>query len=475
MLRDLLRGGRRTAGRVAAAAALGLLPIALGACSGVTDSLLEAEDPDIINPSNVRSPSAALAVRNGALERFRTITAGGESTWLFGGLLADEWGTSSTFVQNDETDKRTIETNNGSITRMFRDLNRVRTASNQAVALLREFYPDSSAAIAEMYFARGFAEMQLAQDFCSAIPLSDAAGDGIALVGPSATADVFATAIASYDSALALVGDATTGSAVRIARASRIGKARALVGVGQFSAAAAEVASIPTSYTYDHTFALASGDNTIWGQNPSARRYLVGDSLEGNGRDILVRNNLPFFSAGDVRVPASYTISRGDTVQSQDGSTNSRTTSLYDRSTAVAVVNGIDARLIEAEAALQANDPVTMLLILNALRAEPQTIGTVTTDPADLPPLALPATRDAQIDLLFREKAFWTFSRGQRLGDLRRLIRQYGRTQDNVFPVGPHYRGGEYGTDVTLPVPQQEENNPNFGEAGRAQCVVTQA
>jgi hypothetical protein len=50
------------------------------------------------------------------------------------------------------------------------------------------------------------------------------------------------------------------------------------------------------------------------------------------------------------------------------------------------------------------------------------------------PPTA--ATNDAAIDLYFRQKAFWTFSRGQRLGDLRRLIRQYGRTQDKVFPTG---------------------------------------
>ena len=474
MLRHILRGSRRAAGRAAAAAALGL-SVGLAACSGVTDSLLEAEDPDIINPGNVRSPSAALAVRNGALERFRTVTAGDESTWLFGGLLADEWGTSSTFVQNDETDKRSIEINNSSITGMYRDLNRVRTAANQAIVLLEEFYPDSSAAIAEMHFARGFAEMQLAQDFCGAIPLSDAAGEGVELAGPSTTEQVFQAAIASYDAALALVGTATSGDGLRVARAARIGKGRALLGLGQYAEAAAAVAGIPTSYTYEHTFALSSGDNTIWGQNPSARRYLVGDSLEGNARNLVVQNNLPFFSANDVRVPARYTISKGDTVQSQDGATYSRTTTLFDRSTPVAVVNGIDARLIEAEAALQANDPVTMLTILNALRAEPQTIGTVTTDPAALPPLALPATREEQIDLLFREKAFWTFSRGQRLGDLRRLIRQYGRTQENVFPVGTHYRGGEYGTDVNLPIPQQEDNNPNFGEAGRAMCVATQA
>ena len=102
----------------------------------------------------------------------------------------------------------------------------------------------------------------------------------------------------------------------------------------------------------------------------------------------------------------------------------------------MSLVNGIDARLVEAEAALRANNPAQMIAILNTLRATPLTIGTLTTKPSLLPPLTDPGTLDGEINLLFREKAFWTFSRGQRLGDLRRLIRQYGRTADQVFPVG---------------------------------------
>jgi len=76
-----------------------------------------------------------------------------------------------------------------------------------------------------------------------------------------------------------------------------------------------------------------------------------------------------------------------------------------------------------------------------------------------------PGTPDSRLDLLFREKAFWTFSRGERLGDMRRLIRQYGRTVDQVYPMGNHYRGAPYGTDVNLPMTTAEKNgNPNFSE-----------
>jgi len=453
---------RRRSALASLAFAVILIPVA--ACS--TETLLESEDPDLIDPSATRSEAGALGLRNGALGRFRNITGGSESTWLFGGLLADEWSTSSTFIQNDETDQRRIQLNNSSITGMFRDLARVRTATNQAIAAMKEFLPDSTGLIAELYFARGFAEMQLAQDFCNGIPLSDGSGEEIVFGMPLTIDSVFKVSIASYDSALALAVLPGTRFDTIINRAARVGKARALLGIGRFAEAGALVtaAAVPTTYTYNHTFLVTSGSNILWSQPNSQRRYTVGDSLEGNSHNILVQNALPFFSAKDPRLPVTYSVSSNgrDTTKGQDGFTFSRRTPLYGQTTPVAVVNGIDARLIEAEAALKANDPATMLAILNALRAARPTIGTVTPAAGTLPPLVDPGTEAGRVDLLFREKAFWTFTRGQRLGDLRRLIRQYGRTPATTFPEGQHYRGGTYGPDVNLPVPFDELNNPNF-------------
>jgi len=42
------------------------------------------------------------------------------------------------------------------------------------------------------------------------------------------------------------------------------------------------------------------------------------------------------------------------------------------------------------------------------------------------------------------------------------LIRSYGKTQDQVFPVGTFHKNGNYGTDVNLPVTDGELTNPNF-------------
>jgi hypothetical protein len=458
---------RRLARALAAAGAAALVH----ACSGgITDRLLEAEDPDLIDPSAVRSAEGAQAVYVGAFNRLTVALAGNgtdNGEWLFSGLLADEWSTSSTFIQNDEADQRKVIEANSTVTNNFRNLNRIRTAANQAIAALREYRPSEPAKVGEMYFQRGIAELHLASDFCNGMPLSDAARDDFEFGRPESVAQVFQRAAASFDSALAASAD-TAAASVLVNRAARVGKARALLGLGgadraREAAALVTAAAVPTSYTYDLTFALTnSNTNNVWGQGASNRRYTVGDSLEGNARNLRVRNAIPFFSARDPRVPAVYTVSaRGDTTKGQDGFTFSRTTTVYGRLTPMAVVNGIDARLVEAEERLAAGDLAGMTAILNALRAAPPRVGELTALRA-LPALPVPATREAAVDLLFREKAFWTFGRGQRLGDLRRLVRSYGRTPQNTFPEGTHYRGGEYGGDVNFPVPTEERTNASF-------------
>jgi hypothetical protein len=73
-----------------------------------------------------------------------------------------------------------------------------------------------------------------------------------------------------------------------------------------------------------------------------------------------------------------------------------------------------------------------------------------------------PGTDSGRVSLMFRERAFWLFGTGTRLGDLRRLIRQYGRDQSTVFPTGPYAPAHQsqlptpipnYGTDVNLTLP----------------------
>jgi hypothetical protein len=115
------------------------------------------------------------------------------------------------------------------------------------------------------------------------------------------------------------------------------------------------------------------------------------------------------------------------------------------------LADGREARLIEAEALLQTGDASGALAKLNALRAA---IG--------LPDLSDAGTPEARLDQLFEERARWLFATAHRLGDLRRLIRQHGRSEDDVFPTGSFFKGGQYGNDVNFPVPFVERENSNF-------------
>jgi hypothetical protein len=192
-----------------------------------------------------------------------------------------------------------------------------------------------------------------------------------------------------------------------------------------------------------HTTTSGRQQNGVHVFNWLSERWSVADVEGGNG--------LNFRTAGDPRVVSVIDPANG---VGFDNSTPQYNLLKYPtRTTPVPIATGIEARLIEAEAVM-VSDPVAWLGILNTLR---QTAIT----PA-LPDLVDPGTATGREDLMFRERAFWLYATGHRLGDLRRLIRQYGRTEDAVFPTGLHFKGDNYGDDVNVPVPFNERNNPNF-------------
>jgi starch-binding outer membrane protein, SusD/RagB family len=156
---------------------------------------------------------------------------------------------------------------------------------------------------------------------------------------------------------------------------------------------------------------------------------------------------VPFRSAADSRIDSELDPDNG---VGFDGVTPMFHQLKYpDRDVDVVLASGTEARLIEAEALLEAGNVSGWLGKLNALRT-----------PAGLGALTDPGTPAARVDLMFRERAFWLWLTAHRLGDLRRLVRQYGRAANSVFPTGGYPQGGAYGNDVSLPIPFEELNNP---------------
>ncbi|HEX6751502.1 MAG TPA: hypothetical protein VF092_29690 [Longimicrobium sp.] len=459
--------------RVALGAALAA--VSLGACD--TDELLQVTDPDIINPIDVASPDGAEALRLGAMARFIGATTGynggssGETLWMYSGLLADEWQTGDTFAQRIETDARHAIDSNANLANGYLYAHRARVSAAQAIRAIAAYNPAAPTwQTAELFFVEAYIENMLAEHFCNGIAFSDVF-DGVDTYGPQLTGtQVYNQALAHADSGLAALGAGTSAQENKVRNALKLTRGRILVNLGRFTDAAAEVAAVPTTYAYEHQHSLTTRTNTVGEMNNVGRRYTMGDNEGTNG--------LNFVSANDPRLPTCTGISTPTTTRCQQrGFTTSNTpfnttnavplrvqlrwtSGLQTGATAAqsspdSVLLGKEARLIEAEAQLRAGNFAGAggtLAILNALR----------TTVVGLAPLVDPGTAVAQQNLFFREKAFWMYSHGTRLGDLRRLIRQYGRGAETVFPTGVFAEGGNYGPDVNLILPQQERNNPNF-------------
>lgn len=445
-----------------AASLLSLAVFATGC--GIKDQLLAPQQPNVISPSDIQSATGAEGLYVGAIGRFTVALNGSptnsgsnqEAAWNWAGLFTDEFKSADTFSQRNDADRRNLQDNDALVTQIWAGLQQGRGYSRNAADALVKFEPTAKAKIGEMYFEIGFLELTLGQEFCNGIPLGQTVGGQPQYTAPLTTQQVFVAAAARLDTAMSYVTGATDAASVQVQNAVLVAKARDLVDQAQYAAAAALVGSVPTKFQFTVDYSNTTVDNQWWVLGPSVKRYSLGDSVDASGQ---VLNATPFISLKDPRVLVDASVSG---VPGEDNSTIfTWPTVLSGRDAPLPIASGIDARLIEAEAKLQAADYAGMLAILNALRASTQTIGTFTVPV--LPPLTtVPATQDAAINLLFREKALWQFGRGVRMDDLRRLVRQYGRAQDAVFPSGTFFKTGPYGTEVAFPVPDAERTNPLF-------------
>jgi hypothetical protein len=432
---------------------------------GVTDKLLEPQNPGLIDPSAVASPDAAEALRVGALGVFRKLVSGcpgDECLWQESGTLADEYKNADFQNTRQDIDQRTITSNNPTLD--YWAITQIRGYVRDGIGAMQTYLPERTAEIGELSMALGFVEMSLAENYCNGIPLGSTTNGEVTLGPPLSNGQVFDSASAHLDVALQTIsGD--DDESVFMRRAALITKARILVDQGRYDEAAALVpeSAVPSNYQYVWTTDPAdNGDDLgIWTLNNSVARITVSDSFDIiNGVPNVTENALPFASADDPRVPVASGDDVDPPVAPEDGTTLQFVQLLWGRDDPIPVVSGIDARLIEAEAKLNTPDIPGMMSILNDLRTNPPAIGKY--QPAAMASLDTPDHQADATTLFFREKAFWTFGRGQRLSDLRRLIRQYGRPQEAVFPVGQYVKGGTYGTDVNFPVGDDELANPLF-------------
>jgi hypothetical protein len=448
---------------------------ALAACD--QNDLLVVPTPDVVQPKDITGPAALPSAYAAAIGDFQVAYAGGYGTGLdnneglaqMTGLLADELVNAETFNTRIEVDRRATRVINGTTLQTFQDLQRARATADLVARRFRQFAPTDPRG-AEIQALAGFTYVLMAEAYCNGVPASTVNDNGTFTFGEAQTGQQLLTAaIAKFDSAISV---ATTNNGATALNLARIGKGRAQLDMNNPALAAATVAAVPSTFNYsiEHDENTGRQNSAIFSFNFLEARFAVGDHEGTNG--------LAFVSLHDPRVPVI------DAGPGFDGETELFLTTKYaSRSSPTPLALGTEARLIQAEAAMRTGDVTTFRTMLNNARAAATTYSAdgepgspALPSPPALAQTAIPSTARGQQDLLFQERALSLFLTSHRVGDMRRLIWQYNRDAETVFPKGPYEpdntskAGTNYGTDVNLPIPSEESNNPVFLKGPNA-CI----
>lgn len=481
---------RKIAGGVAT---LALISGTLVGCSNLVDVDPPTGFQTPADPEGFNNEAGAREMYRGVLNKFREATSGRITPGgyiVMSGMLGDEinagrinTATAGGFTTTTIVDGRSMtpgDPNNGGFEGVWRQLHGVRVQAMNTIGALRKYGPNQPKDFTGHSFALwGMAEVMLANFFCSGIPLTTIQFEGaFDYAAGSTTQEVYEHAIAMFDSALANAPDS-----VHVRNLAKVGKGWALLNLHRFAEAAQVVADVPTDFVYKnfHSTEVINSTGTPNFTSSISATAPHGIANMGTVSDLEGGTGLPYRSSNDPRTLSPQVFP----AQPASGNAIVYKPSRWrvnEGNTPIIMASGVEARLIEAEAAL-ATGSAAWLQTLNALR----TTGSFTTAPnpsnpalvdttwatgsgavlftsvgapiTGLRPLEDPATADARVNLLFQERAYWLFLTGRRHADMRRLIRQYNRSEVDVFPQGAYPAGpvGSYGKDVNAPAPGAEQ------------------
>jgi len=410
--------------------------LCLSMCLGITacDELTRVTNTTVVQPTDLANPAGAIQLRNQAVATFAGAYA---AQAFYSGLIADEF---TDPTGSNPADRRVVDPTKQSSgsTYPYDQVSQAHLQALDAIAELRQYDPTLTTRVGELYALLGYDEVFLAEDMCSGVPFG-VIQNGTYAQGPVlARGAMLSAALAHFDTA-----KASAAGNDSLSYLIAVGRARVLLDSNDAAAAASQAQGIPSGFAYAFEYSLALPPI-------NALAVDIGTSGLGSVADLEGQNGLNFISAHDPRVAT-------DTVETSIGIAVTGLVNLTSTSAPMTLASGVEAQLIVAEAKLRVGD-VGWALILNGLRQAAITPA-MDTLPTDSTTGASPAM---QVDVFFRERAFWLFATGHRQGDLRRLVRQYQRGVETVFPTGL-YRGGPqtYGTDVTY-VPFGEQYNTGY-------------
>jgi starch-binding outer membrane protein, SusD/RagB family len=409
-----------------------VLPLILAGCSDLTS--LDQESPSRIPEDDLLQPGNAALLVLSAVGDFECALA---RYIVAAGLVGDELANANLANRLWDYDRRTIlpintvYSNNtcddpSNDPTVYTVLSTARFGADNALRLLDgwsdEEVPDRTALIATAAAYAGYSLVLLGESMCSA------ALD----VGPELTpAQVLTEAEARFTRA---IDAATAVGADTILNLALLGRARARLGLGNKSAAAADAGLIPEDFVVEATYSNAKPrrENLIFS---FTSLNLLG-TVDEPFRDVTFEGVPdPRVSVVDAGMPGADQVTPMFLPTKYSG---------FD--SPVPVARWEEAQLIVAEAAVAAGDLGGAVGIINTLHAN-----------VGLPPYG-GGTPDEVTAQIIEERRREFFLEGQRLGDIIR----YGLP---LFPAtGTEFtHGGLFGSQVCFPLPAVERNNnPNI-------------
>ena len=402
-----------------------------GACNAL-DDLLSVDAPSRVVAGDLADPtSAGLLVASVANEFRCTVVYYATASALTG----NEWRDASNNSVLNIWDQRVHDTSGygsqyasadcgSGQPALYQPMSRTRWLADYTLGLLAEWsdedVPNRAALTAETAMYAGYAYVLFGESMCT-VAFDE---------GPEQMpADAFNLAVERFDQAMA------AGATGDILNAARVGKARALLNLGQKSAAAQVASAVPAGFSFQLQYSNAEAvtRNKLWEFNIDDENVTVAEPYRA----------VEYMGMPDPRIEVMDT----ETTNSQTGIPIWVSTKYPGPASELEVASWEEAQLIVAEAAVEAGNFDAAASVINALHAA-----------VGLPDYAGGMNASELMSQIIYERAAEMYLEGHHLQDLKRLnIDLYPPTgTDDGF-------GGSYGDEICFELPATEfQNNPTL-------------